>query len=81
MPGRLFKCFYCDTTVNFNDLIWVDDKFNQLESEEHEYILDYLHLSINSERSRANPYVHESDLGYDVLNICRNCFGKASRSI
>jgi len=62
------KCYYCGKTVEEKELLRVDQVLGEMEGEEREFLLDDLPQSDNP---REQPFVHKSDLGYDVLNICK----------
>lgn len=61
------KCFYCGDTVSIGEAIQSDNEFARMEGEDREFLLDSLPKSNNP---RKAPFVHKSDFGFDVLNIC-----------
>lgn len=69
-----YRCFYCKGKVKLDELQQVDQKLKHLESEEYEFLIDELP---ESTIPRQKPYIHSSDLGYDVLNLCLKCFIEA----
>jgi len=71
---REYKCYYCGKKSNLEELIKVDQELKRMDSEDHEFLLDNLPISKNS---RDPPFIHMADLGYKVLNICRNCYEQA----
>ena len=73
-----FICFYCTAAVNVEDLIKVDKNLKKMDPETQEFLLDNLP---NSNKPRHSPFIHKSDLGYDVLNICFNCFKRAQKEL
>ena len=77
--GKLIKssnysCYYCNETINLEELLKIDEKLKGMNSENHEYLLDNLP---SSENIRESPFIHNCDLEYDVLNICIECFKNA----
>lgn len=70
----VYSCYYCNDTINMEELLIVEDKFKRMDPEDHEFLLDNLP---NSDHPRKPPFIHKSDLGYDVLNICIKCFKRA----
>lgn len=74
----IFNCFYCVEAVSVEDLMKIDKKLKKMDPETHEFLLDNLP---NSNNPRQTPFVHESDLGYNVLNICFNCFKRAEKGL
>ncbi|MHA1395905.1 MAG: hypothetical protein ACTSRZ_20570 [Promethearchaeota archaeon] len=73
-----YNCFYCSEPSNLEELLEVDKKLNKMDSENHEFLLDYLQ---NSSNPRIFPFTHQCDLGYEVLNICANCFKRAKKHL
>ncbi len=71
---RRYFCFFCNSQVKLSELKNIDSKLKEIQSEYQELILDYLPQSNNP---REKPFIHKSDYGYDVLNICHKCFKKA----
>ena len=69
-----YNCYYCSDTINLGELLEIDEKLKRMNPENHEFLLDNLP---NSNNSRKSPFIHECDLEYDVLNICKECFKKA----
>ena len=74
LKNSFYKCYYCNETINLEDLLIIDEKLKTMAPENHEFLLDNLPRSNNS---REDPFIHKCDLGYDVLNICKECFKKA----
>jgi hypothetical protein len=70
------RCYYCNQIVNLKELLKVDELLKNIESEEHEFLLDKLP---KSSHTRGHPYIHVSDLGYKVLNICFSCFSRVKK--
>ena len=69
-----YSCYYCNETINLEEVLKIDEKFKRMNSENHEFLLDNLPSSNNP---REAPFIHKCDLGYDVLNICIECFKDA----
>ncbi len=69
-----YNCYYCNETINLEELLKIDEKLKRIDPEDQEFLLDNLPSSNNP---RERPFIHMSDLGYDVLNICRECFENA----
>lgn len=69
-----YNCYYCSETVNLEELLKIDEKLKRMDPENQEFLLDNLPSSNNP---RDSPFIHECDLGYDVLNICIECFKNA----
>ncbi len=69
-----YNCYYCNETINLEELFKIDEKLKRMNSENQEFLLDNLPSSNNS---REAPFIHKCDLGYDVLNICIECFKNA----
>lgn len=69
-----YNCYYCNEIINLEDLLKIDEKLKNMEPENQEFLLDNLP---RSNYLREPPFIHKSDLGYDVLNICRECFENA----
>ena len=69
-----YNCYYCNETVNLEEILKIDEKLKRMDPENQEFLLDNLPSSNNP---RDSPFIHECDLGYDVLNICIECFKKA----
>ncbi|HUS49694.1 MAG TPA: hypothetical protein VMZ91_05985 [Candidatus Paceibacterota bacterium] len=63
------RCFYCGKDVNIGELRQIDKKLGKMEGEDREFLMDNFPKTTNP---RKKPYVHKSDLGYDVLNICED---------
>jgi len=70
----VYTCYYCNETINLEELLKIDEKLKRMDPENHEFLLDNLPSSNNS---REAPFIHKCDLGYDVLNICIECFKSA----
>ena len=68
------KCFYCGDNVSIEELLQSDQTLGDMEGEDREFLTDSFPKTKNP---RKAPFVHKSDLGYDVLNICKSCFKKA----
>lgn len=73
-----FRCYYCLNLVELKELEAVDEKLEKMNSEMQEFLLDYLP---SSKLPRKKPYIHMSDLGYNVLNICLSCFRIAKNNL
>lgn len=69
-----YICYYCNEAINLEVLLKIDEKLKRMDPENHEFLLDSLPSSNNP---REAPFIHKCDLGYDVLNICIECFKKA----
>ena len=69
-----YNCYYCNEPINLEGLLKIDEKLKRMDPENHEFLLDSLPSSNNP---REAPFIHKCDLGYDVLNICIECFKKA----
>lgn len=69
-----YNCYYCSETVNLEEILKIDKKLKRMAPEKQEFLLDNLPSSSNP---REPPFIHECDLGYDVLNICIECFKNA----
>ena len=69
-----YNCYYCNETINLEELLKIDGKLKRMNSENQEFLLDNLPSSNNP---REAPFIHKCDLGYDVLNICIECFKNA----
>lgn len=78
MVYRVYYCYYCNNPVILEALLKIDEKLKKLDPEDHEYILDNLPKSGNL---RVAPFIHKSDLGYEVLNICTECFNNAKELV
>jgi len=74
--SKEYKCFYCNKYIGLKELREVDQILSSFDPEDHEFILDAL-PPIN--KPRTSPHLHMSNLGYEVLNMCRECFDKAER--
>ena len=70
----VYDCYYCNGTINLEELLKIDEKLKRMDPENQEFLLDNLPSSNNP---REPPFIHNCDLGYDVLNICIECFKKA----
>ena len=68
-----YSCYYCNETINLGEILEIDEKLKEMNPEDHEFLLDDLP---NSTNPRESPYIHKCDLGYDVLNICNECFNR-----
>ena len=53
-----FRCYYCQKSTSYKELRNIDNKLKQMESEDHELLLDLLP---ESTLPRTAPYVHNSD--------------------
>lgn len=69
-----YNCYYCNETINLEELLRIDENLKRMNPENQEFLLDNLPSSNNP---RKAPFIHKCDLGYDVLNICIECFKKA----
>lgn len=69
-----YNCYYCSETVNLEEILKIDEKLKRMDPEKQEFLLDNLPSSNNP---RETPFIHNCDLGYDVLNICIECFKNA----
>ena len=72
-----YCCFFCNSLAKLSELQKVDNILKETSSEHQELILD--HLS-NSRNPRKKPFIHKSNYGYEVLNICKNCYEQALNS-
>jgi len=72
--SSVYNCYYCNEIINLEELLKIDDKLKRMDPENQEFLLDNLPSSNNP---REAPFIHKCDLGYDVLNICLDCFKKA----
>lgn len=68
-PLEKYRCYYCGEPVSIGELIQTDQIISNMEGEEREFFMDSLPKSNNP---RKAPYVHKSNLGYNVLNMCKN---------
>ena len=78
LKSSVYNCYYCNEPINLEELIKIDEKLKKIESENQEFLLDNLPSSSNP---REAPFIHNCDLGYDVLNICIECFKKARNKL
>ena len=69
-----YNCYYCNESINLEELLKIDEKLKRIDSENQEFLIDNLPSSNNP---REAPFIHICDLGYDVLNICIKCFKNA----
>ena len=76
--SSLFKSFYSGSSVTKSELLQVDKMMGKMDSEDREYLMDELPKSKNP---RKKPFVHMSDLGYDVLNMSKYDFKKAEEKM
>ena len=66
-PIEKYRCYYGGESVSIGELIRTDQILANMDGEEREFLMDSLPKSNNP---RKAPYVHKSNLGYDVLNLC-----------
>ena len=69
-----YNCYYCNESINLEGLLKIDEKLKKMDPENQEFLLDNLP---NSNNPRESPFIHKCDLGYDVLNICLECYKNA----
>ena len=72
------KCYYCSKTISLEEILKIDRKLKRMNPEDHEFLLDNLPIS---KKSPEPPFIHECNLGYDVLNICEECYYKAKSKL
>ena len=70
------ECIYCGKKVKINKLLQVDLSVKNMDSEEVEFIWDQL-PEIPLDKRKIEKFLHMSDLGYKILNICMDCYQKA----
>ena len=77
---KLF-CAYCEHAVLISELAVVDCRMKsiaEIDPEFYEFILDQLGETL----SNGSAFVHRpSDLPYDVINVCINCFRQAEARV
>ena len=73
----VYNCYYCNAATNLEEILKIDEKLKWMNPEDHEFLLGNLP---SSNCPREKPFIHESDLGYDVLNICHECYKRAKSS-
>lgn len=62
------KCYYCNRNVKLKELLYVDNELNNMHIDVYEELMYELD---DPEKPKQDPYVHMSDLGYEVLNMCK----------
>ena len=72
----LKMCVYCEKEIGLEELIQVDLSVKNIESEKAEFIWDQLPNTPLLKR-KQDKFLHMTDLGYKVLNICKECYQKA----
>lgn len=70
-----YRCYYCDEKISLNELIEIDLTIKELDSEDLEFIYDELG---EKSKPKVPPYIHLTDLDYNILNICKSCWNQAS---
>ena len=73
---EILHCIYCKKKVGLKELVEMDSIIRDLDSEEAEFIWDQLPEIAMDERDQ-DKFLHMSDLGYKVLNVCMDCYQKA----
>ncbi len=71
-----YRCYYCNKKVDLEELKDVDLILKKMKEEYYEFLLDDLPKVCSP---RKKPYIHLSELGYDVLNICKRCLQKVKK--
>ena len=74
--NKNLQCVYCKKKVTLNELLQVDLLTQNRDSEETEFIWDQL-PNISLEERKNEKFLHMSNLGYKVLNVCMECYQKA----
>ena len=77
--NKKLECIYCKNKVDLKQLLQVDLIVKSMDSEKMEFIWDQL-PSINLEERKIEKYLHMTDLGFKILNVCMNCYHKAINS-
>ncbi len=73
--GKSYRCYYCGAPVPLAELVQVDRMLSAFDEDTRELVIDQLPPS---RHRRAAPFVHETALGYPVLNICRKTLDGAT---
>lgn len=73
-----YKSWYSGKTVSKKELLEVDKILGKMDGEDREFLMDGFPKSKNP---RKKPFVHKSDLGYEVLNISKKDIEKAKKKV
>jgi len=71
-----YNCIYCQKEVSLDELLQVELKIKEMDSEEMEYVWDQFNEP-SMELRKIEKYSHMSEFGYPVLNVYMDCFQKA----
>lgn len=74
------ECVYCEKEIGLEELLQVDLSVKNMDSEEAEFIWDQL-PEVPLNKRKIEKFLHMSDLGYKVLNICMECYQGAINSL
>lgn len=73
------ECAFCKKKTELKELLQVDLIVQDRDSEEMEFIWDQL-PDISLEERKNEKYIHMSDLGYKILNVCMECYQNAFKN-
>ena len=79
MKNKL-ECMSCEKEIGLKELLQVDLSVKKMESEKAELIWDKLPNPPLFKRNQ-DKFLHMTDLGYKVLNVCQNCYQIAINSL
>ncbi|KKL98385.1 hypothetical protein LCGC14_1824920 [marine sediment metagenome] len=73
-----YKSWYSGKTISKKELLETDKILGNMEGEDREFLMDGFP---KSKRPRKKPFIHKSNLGYDVLNISKEDIKKAKKKV
>lgn len=74
-------CYYCNSPINISEYQKVDFELSCINSEDQEYLLDYLNSSKSSKKPLIEQYFHLSNDGSKIINVCIKCYSEAFHSV
>ena len=73
---KKLECINCRRNVDINELLHVDLSVKNMDPEKAEFIWDQL-PEVPLDDRKIEKYLHMSNLGYKVLNVCLEYYQKA----
>lgn len=69
----VYRCNYCGKIALLKEFLEIDRQLQALSIEDAEIVLDKVGFGL---RITEIPYIHPTEFGYPVLNICRQCWDR-----